>query len=88
MKDDINSKELAIEYPCMWRYKIIVSSASDMQALLKEVLKSREHSVKFSHKSKEGGYKSYNLDILVFDSEDREALFEALKTKSEIKFIL
>lgn len=88
MKDDIDSKEIAIEYPRIWRYKLIMTTQGDINALMKRVLKDREHSVKFSHKSKNGGYKSYNLDILVFDSKDKEALFRALETDSDVKFIL
>ncbi|MDR2789797.1 MAG: DUF493 domain-containing protein [Campylobacteraceae bacterium] len=88
MKDDIDSKEIAIEYPHIWRYKLIISSHGDINAIAKSVLKDRKHSVKFSHESKNGGYKSYNLDILVFDGEDREAIFRALGTHMDVKFIL
>ncbi|MDR2081111.1 MAG: DUF493 domain-containing protein [Campylobacteraceae bacterium] len=88
MKDDINPKELAIEYPCVWRYKIIIVSQSSINDIVKEILKGREYNIKFSHESKNGGYKSYNLDIPVFNGEDREALFRALEAHSDVKFIL
>ncbi|MDR0762504.1 MAG: DUF493 domain-containing protein [Campylobacteraceae bacterium] len=84
MKDDITSKELAIEYPCVWRYKVI--TVGDMQAITKRVLKDREYTVEFNNQK--GGYKSYNLKVLVFDSKDREALFRALEADIDIKFIL
>jgi putative lipoic acid-binding regulatory protein len=88
LKDDICSKEISIEYPCSWRYKLIVIAKSDIKTITKRVLKNREHTINFSHESKNGGYKSYNLDILVFNGKDREELFEALKADSDIKFIL
>ena len=88
MKDDISSKELAIEYPCSWRYKLIVNSKSDIKTIMKRVLKDREYTVNFSHESRNGSYKSYNLDIVVLDGKDREGLFEVLKADSDIKFIL
>jgi putative lipoic acid-binding regulatory protein len=86
LKDDINSKELVIEYPCIWRYKVIIASGSDIKAIIKKILKDREHTVKFSNQK--GDYKSYNLELLVVNGEDRESIFKALKIDTDVKFIL
>ncbi|MDR1976304.1 MAG: DUF493 domain-containing protein [Campylobacteraceae bacterium] len=88
MADDINSKELALDYPCTWRYKVIIAASGDIKAVVKRVLKEREHTLKFSHKSQKGGYESYNLEVLVFDAGDRAALYEALQADADVKFIL
>jgi putative lipoic acid-binding regulatory protein len=88
MIDDIGQKELDIEYPCRWRYKLIAISTADINNIVKEALKEREYTLNLSHKSQGGNYKSYNLELLVFDESDRTALFEKFKTYDDIKFVL
>lgn len=88
MKDDISSKELALEYPCIWCYKVIISSNNDIKTILQRVLGEREHSVNLSHDSQKGNYKSYDLKLLVFSDEDRKYLFKSLKMDIDVKFVL
>ncbi|MDR2636055.1 MAG: DUF493 domain-containing protein [Campylobacteraceae bacterium] len=86
MKDDISSKELVIDYPCIWRYKVIVAAASDIKAIIKRVLNEREYAIKSSNQK--GAYISYNLELTVQSGEDREAVFRALEKDTDVKFIL
>jgi putative lipoic acid-binding regulatory protein len=88
LKDDISSKELALEYPCIWCYKVIISADNDMETISKRVLHEREYSVKLSRSSQKNSYKSYDLELLVFSDEDRKSLFKALKMDIDIKFVL
>jgi putative lipoic acid-binding regulatory protein len=85
---NLSKKKLQIDYPCHWEYKVIIQVGMDVYLPLKEVLKDREFGVKSSNKSKKGSYESYNVTVLVTSNEERENLFNALKSHENIKFVL
>ncbi|MDX1809351.1 MAG: DUF493 domain-containing protein [Sulfurospirillaceae bacterium] len=83
-----NSKELKLDYPLVWEYKIILEKEHDAKLVGKEVLEDREHSIKKSQDSKKGKYISHTLKVTVHSDEDRKAIFQALKEHLKIKFVL
>ena len=83
-----DTKELKLDYPCNWQYKVIVNKEDNAKKIAKDVLKDRVHTIKKSQNSSKGKYTSHSLDILVHSSDDRKALFEELKKHDKIKFVL
>ncbi len=84
---DINGKKPIIDYPCEWKYKLILEKA-DAKAIAKEVLGKKEFKCESSRDSKGGKYTSYNLTTLVINENERLAIFEALKAHKDTKFVL
>ncbi len=83
---DNNKAEIA--YPCSWKYKVVVNATQKIDSLLAEILIQREYSCAFSHKSKNSKYKSYGIEILVFNEEERLLFFDKLKELDGVKFVL
>ncbi|MDR0580220.1 MAG: DUF493 domain-containing protein [Campylobacteraceae bacterium] len=88
MSDNIESKELILDYPCIWTYKLIATKNADMQEILPYILKDREYNLISSKISKQGTYKSYSLKVEVKSDSDRKEIFENLQKEESIKFIL
>ncbi|MDR3177792.1 MAG: DUF493 domain-containing protein [Campylobacteraceae bacterium] len=86
--DDINSKELILNYPCFWTYKLITTKDADIEKILSLILKDREYNLNGSKTSKQGAYKSYALKLEVKSDDDRKKIFENLQKEEDIKFIL
>ncbi len=83
-----NSKELKLQYPYNWQYKIILEKEHDAENIAKEVLQDRIHTIKKSQDSSKGKYASHSLEVLVHSDDDRKELFGALKKHQNIKFVL
>ncbi len=82
------TQELKLEYPCDWEYKLFIAHAHDANAIVKEIIDERLHTLKKSQASKNGTYMSYSLTLLVHSDEERKALFQAFKSHTSIKFVL
>jgi putative lipoic acid-binding regulatory protein len=87
---DLNlaNKQVHIDYPCHWEYKIIVPAHVDVKGPLNDVLEGRTYSLTLSNNSKKGTYTSYSARVLVASHEERKALFSALKAHPSIKYVL
>jgi len=81
-------KELGLEYPCNWEYKLITDSSDDLKDSIKELLGKRNYKLVFSKKSKNGKYDSYILSLVVHSDEDRKSIYESLKKDKNIKIII
>ena len=81
-------KELALEYPLKWEYKIIADIKDDIKKVVKTLLGDRDYSLKNSKTSKKGRYQSYTLSVLVHSDDDRKTIYEELKKDTYIKMIL
>ena len=85
---DLNKHKLKLDYPCNWSYKIVVLESTDIKFVTKEILLEREHKVKESKVSNKGKFKSYNLDLIVHNDDDRKLIYELLGKHSAIKMVL
>ncbi|PIF04211.1 MAG: DUF493 domain-containing protein [Arcobacter sp.] len=85
---DLNKHKLELDYPCNWTYKLVIRQEQNIKKIIQEVLEQREHGVKPSKTSKEGKFKSYTLEVLVHNDEDRKALYEVLSDHEHIKMIV
>ena len=83
-----NTKELKLNFPTTWQYKLIMEKEHDAKKIAKEILKDKEHKIKKSQNSKKGNYTSHTLEVLVDNHEERKAIFEDLKKHKKIKFVL
>ena len=85
---DISKEKLVLNYPCKWEYKLVVLEHIDVKITVKEVVLQREHSVKVSKVSSKGKYKSYTLELLVHNDDDRTEIYKMLGDHSNIKMVL
>jgi len=85
---DLSQHKLELDYPCNWTYKLVIRKEQNMNKIIKEVLEDREHGVKPSKTSKEGKFKSYTLDLIVEDEDDRKNLYKILGDHEHIKMIV
>ncbi|MCG3656779.1 DUF493 domain-containing protein [Aliarcobacter butzleri] len=85
---DLNDKKLELDYPCSWEYKLVVLETTNIKQTVKEVIFEREHKVKESKVSSKGKFKSYTLEILVHNEDDRKEIFKLLGEHSDIKMII
>ncbi len=80
-------QKVEIEYPTVWRYKVIGENAKKTREAIESVTK-RPTTVTFSKQSNRGKYQSFNADIMVHSEEEREEIFKKLKEHKDIKMVL
>lgn len=85
---DLNKEKLKLNYPCSWKYKLVVLETTKIDYVIKEVISEREYSVKESNVSKKGKFKSYTLELLVHNDDDRTSIYELLGKHLDIKMVL
>ncbi len=85
---DLSKEKLELNYPCSWEYKLVVLEHIDIHITVKEVVLHREHKVTASKVSSKGKYKSYTLEMLVHNEDDRKEIYKMLGDHSNIKMVL
>jgi len=85
---DLSQHKLELDYPCNWTYKLVIRQEENIKKIIKEVLDEREHGVKPSKTSKAGKFKSYTLDLIVENEEDRKDLYQLLGDHEHIKMVV
>lgn len=85
---DLSKEKLELDYPCNWEYKLIVLEHINIKTTVTEVISNREHKVKESKVSSKGKYKSYTLEMLVHNEDDRKEIYKMLGEHSHIKMVL
>ncbi len=85
---DLTQHTLELDYPCSWEYKIVIRHEQIIQEIIKEVLDEREHNIKPSKKSSGGKFKSYTLEMLVHNEDDRQELYKMLMDHEHIKMVV
>ncbi len=86
--DDIKSGEIVLKYPIEWEYKVIVEKNTDINELIKPILKERIYKIKSSKTSKDGTYNSYSVVALVHNDEDRVGIYEEIRSHKNVKIVL
>jgi len=85
---DLSKEKLELNYPCNWKYKVIGKNESLIKNAVREILAEREYKMKISNTSKKGNFKSFNLELLVHNEDDRKTLYDILGKHSDIKMVL
>ena len=83
-----SKKKLELVYPCSWSYKLIGHEKEAIKQAIHDVILEREHNLKHSNNSKTGKYISMNLDLVIQNEDERNFIYEALKTHQNIKMVL
>jgi len=85
---DLNQHKLELEYPCSWVYKLVVLESVNIKKVVTSIIGERTHDIKPSKTSSKGKYKSYALDLIVHNDDDRKGLHELLGNHDDIKMIV
>ena len=80
-------QKVQIEYPTIWRYKVIGENARKTREAIESVT-DRPCTISFSKQSSRGKYQSFNADIMVHSEEEREKIYHDLKAHVDIKMVL
>jgi putative lipoic acid-binding regulatory protein len=75
---DLNCHKVQIDYPCSWKYKIIAKEEEHIHKAVYEIIKERAHTLEKSNQSKKGKFKSYTLELMVHNEEDRVIIYDML----------
>lgn len=85
---DLNQHKLELDYPCSWKYKVVLLESINIKYISKDVFKDRDHSVKESNVSKKGKFKSYTFELTVHSDDDRKGFHKLLSDHKDIKMVL
>jgi len=85
---DLNEHKLELDYPCNWKYKLVIRHEQNIKKIIKEILEEREHGMQASKVSSKGKFKSYTLELLVHNDEDRKELYQILGDHEHIKMVV
>ena len=84
----MKGKDLGLDYPCSWTYRVIGSHEDQIRIKIAAILGDRDHTVTLSNTSSGGKYTSLNLETVVFDDADRMGIFQSLKGMPEARIVL
>lgn len=85
---DLSHHTLVLEYPCQWSYRLVARDRVQILQAIEAVLGERPHSLRPSNTSRSGKYISMNLELLVYNEEERGFLYENLKAHPAITMVL
>lgn len=85
---DLSKEKLELNYPCSWKYKLVILETKNIKIIVEEILFNRDYEVKASKVSTKGKFKSFNLDLLVHNEDDRKTIYELLGQHNDIKMVL
>jgi len=83
-----DEKNIELEYPCPWAYKIIGPNKEQMQNAVAEIIQDCKYKISPSHTSAAAKYICLNVELTVESESQRTALYEALKAHPVIKMVL
>jgi len=85
---NLNNHKLELDYPCDWKYKVVIKSEQNINSIIKEVLNDRKHGIKPSKKSAKGKFSSHTLEMVVHNEEDRKNIYKLLNDHQHIKMVV
>ena len=86
---DKNTQEKPqIDYPCEWNFTIIGRDKSKVEDAIKDILKDKEHSCKFSKSSKNGKFNSYNAKCEVKSEAERDEIYKTFSKHSDVDYVM
>ena len=85
--DDLGD-ELKIEYPIVWKFKLITEDAEALRDAVEQVINKEVFMLVKSNKSSKGKFTSFNLAVQVESDEHRHDVYGRLKACDEIRIIL
>ena len=83
----LEDKKVEIKYPCLWRYKVIIPKEKNIKDIINRYIQ-KKYNLKSSKQSKTGTYRSFNLEFMVQNEEERTYFYEELNKDKEVKMVL
>ena len=56
---DLNEHKLELDYPCSWKYKVVIRHDQNIKNIISEVIQKREHKLTPSKTSSKGKFESF-----------------------------
>lgn len=84
----IDKETGAIVYPCQWSYRVIGRDREGVRGAVEGVLSGREFLLYYSKSSTGGKYHSWNIDLVVGDEEERNAIFAQLSNHPAVMMVI
>jgi putative lipoic acid-binding regulatory protein len=81
-------RNIQLEYPCAWIYKIIGVEQNEMKSAVSEIIRDRAYSITLSRQSQNAKYHCLNVEVVVESESHRQTIYESLKSHRAIKIIL
>jgi len=78
----------AIEYPCLWAYKVIGRGEAEVRAAIAAVVAGREHTLDYSRTSSKGNFVSLLMQTEVHTELERNAIFAALTEHAAVVMVI
>ena len=85
---DLNQHKLRLEYPCSWKYKIVILESIKVKHISTDIFGQREHSITKSKVSKKGKFQSFTIELIVHNDDDRKEIHRLLGEHKDIKMVL
>lgn len=77
-----------IDYPCIWRYRVIGFNRDNVLAAIRQVFHDNADIAKMEHVSSHGKYVALNCAIEVKNDSERLAYFEGLTQQPGIIMVI
>jgi putative lipoic acid-binding regulatory protein len=77
-----------LEYPCRWGYKVIGGAEDELRRAISRVAQDRPCTVALSRRSRTEKYTCVNVDMTVYDEDDRTRVYEALRDHPAVRLVL
>lgn len=77
-----------IRYPVLWLFKLMGESEEAMRAAVTEICVGRELTMAGGNKSRTGKYCTLNLEMMLFNDEERLYFYESLGRHASVRMIL
>ena len=84
----MDERELKIDYPTHWEYRIIGRDAGELRAAAEEAAEGNEHEIRFARMSAKGSYISMTFILVVRDEEHRKGVFDRLAKHESVVHLL
>ena len=85
---DLNQYKLELDYPCEWKYKVVIKSDKNIENIIKDILLNKEYTLKPSKVSSKGNFKSYTIEMLVYNENERKEIYSMLGKHKDIKMVV
>ncbi len=84
----MDERELQIEYPTHWEFRLIGRDAAELRAAAAGAVEDVEHEVRFARQSSKGSYISMMLILQVRDEEHRNRVWKRLAEHESVLRLL
>jgi len=85
---DLNQHQLELNYPCSWKYKVVIRCEHKIKQIVTDVLEDRKHKLTPSKTSSKGKFESHTIELTVENEEDRKSVFHSFSSHEKVKMVV